>query len=152
MNGPRPGADVAYLSDSSRLPKMLPNASQVTGIIACSHNDLGAAGATYLTSLDALLTAVRTQRPGMDVALSTQNPEAPVAGITLRPVMHACRRWQQIGWAKRNGLGVIDATQAFLDTPSGAVPGGGYLKVDGVHPETAGSRLWVDAITAAAGL
>jgi hypothetical protein len=161
INGSRAGADVSYLSNSTRLPLICPSASTRAIILSCSHNDLTSVGGTYLATLDTWLAALQTLRPTADVVLSTQNPEVYVSGTLVRPSQHNTRRLQQVAWARRNGVGIIDAAQAFIDTTNYTVLDGTYvIKADGTHPTNpgdiglhglSGSTTWANEVIAATG-
>jgi lysophospholipase L1-like esterase len=161
LNGSRAGAGVTYLSDSTRLPLILPSSSQRAIVLAFSHNDTTSVGGTYLATLDTWLSAIRTLRPTADVVLCTQNPEIYTSGTSVRPSHHNTRRLHQIAWARRNGVGIIDAAQAFIDNPNYAVVDATYLiKADGTHPTNpgdtglrglSGSTTWANEVIAATG-
>mgnify|MGYP000017557105 FL=1 len=151
LNGSKPGANLTYLADSGRLPKMIhPYAGSVV-FQSCSHNDATTdVGAAYLTARKAFSDAIDARVPGCQQVILTQNPQiAPFGADYIQA--HARRRKLLMGYAARAGLVVIDTYKAFLDWPAGVAD---LVEAsDGVHPTAAdgsgetGEEGWLKAIT-----
>jgi hypothetical protein len=153
INGSQPGADLAYLTDPVRLPKMFPPMPGALVFLNCSHNDRENVGTILLSKLDTALTAYRARIGSTAVfCVITQNPQLPPIELALAQ-NNSRRRRERLTWAARNALYSIDTYKAFLDDPRGAAA---LLKVDGIHPtvgtattDQTGSRLWADTVLAA---
>lgn len=140
VNGSKPGADLSYLSDSTRLPKMTPKFGQAAVILSCSHND-SSFGPTYLSSWDSWLTAIRARLPLAATVVLSQNPRL---SSVVSNHAHAIRRRQLIAWAMKNGCGHVDTYRAFmLDGRALST----LINADGVHPAVGTGRLvWAQAV------
>lgn len=138
VNGSRPGADITYLGDSTRLPKMTPDYGQVLTFTSDSHNET-TTGLDWLTLYRNWLTSIAARQRGPLVAV-TQNPQAPTntgAGA------HLTRRLELLSLVDERS--VIDTYQLFLDYGSTYYPD---LMVDTVHPNSTGSTMWRDLVLA----
>ena len=154
INGSHPGADLTYLTDAARLPKMFPPMPGALVFLSCSHNDREYVGTSLLARWDAALSTLRARIGGTaSFCVITQNPEIAPIELALRQ-NNSRRRRDRLAWAARNALYSIDTYKAFLDDPRGVAA---LLQADGIHPtldgaNTAaqtGSRLWADTVTAA---
>jgi lysophospholipase L1-like esterase len=145
LNGSHPGASATYLADATRHPKMVQPYAGSLIFQSCSHNDGDGQGATYLAARDAWLALTEARAPGCQTVIVTQNPQAaPMEAHTIEN--HARRRQLLMAWAARKGLAVVDTYQAFLDTASWE---SALLQSDGLHPNSAGEQVWLDAVTRA---
>lgn len=145
VNGSVSGQGITYLSDPTRLPKMtLYEYNPQCVVLSCSHNDGTQRGAGYLTQWDTWLTALRTRLPTAGVAVSTQNPKTSPAINRI----HSGRQRDLLVWASRNGLTVVDAYRAFVES---SIPMASLVdQTDGVHPsDSTGSPLWAATVEAA---
>jgi lysophospholipase L1-like esterase len=148
INGARSGADITYLADTTRLPKLLLNAGQKVVIAGCSHNDAGRLGqANLLSYWDTLLSYVGTYLPRANFAAQGENPRtSPAVNITD----HAMRQHEIAGWARKNNVGFIDIYRPFVADSRGLAS---LVNNDGIHPSDAtGSPLWASTTYAALGL
>lgn len=145
LNGSMPGAAYTYFLDATRHPKMVhPFAGSLT-FQSCCHNDSENIGALYLASRKTWLDLTDARAAGSQTVLVTQNPQtAPVSAHSI--ANHARRRNLLMAWGARNGIAVIDTYKAFQDSPLGLAA---LLESDGIHPNTFGSQLWADTVTAA---
>lgn len=146
VNGSHAGADIFVLTDATRFAKMTPKYGQALVTMSCSHNDTNRTGAVYLADRTTLLTLAKDKFTQAGMSVSTQNPRtSPATYITE----HAIRQSQIVGWANRQGIGVIDAFRAFNDD---ARPLSDLIYTDGMHLDAAGSEVWRDeAVKALAG-
>lgn len=154
INGSHPGADLTYLTDATRIKRLLPPMPGALVFLSCSHNDREYVGTEYAARSDTALTALRA-RIGNTAAFCviTQNPQLPPIDLALAQ-NNSRRRRERLTWAARNALYSIDTYKAFLDDTRGPAA---LLKVDGIHPTVdqvnfnaqTGSRLWADTVLAA---
>ena len=140
VNGSKPGADLAYLNDSTRLPKMTPNYGQTLIMLSDSHNESTRQDNEFLSLYDAWVTAVQARFVGVPVVVLTQNPQNGAVSVAA----HAARRGNLLTYARAKGVDVIDTYRAFLLDPRG-IPA---LMADTIHPNVAGAQLWFDQISA----
>ena len=145
VNGSGSGYAITDLNDATRVPKLTPNFGQTVTIVSCSHNDFYRSGAPYLADFDTLKSRIDARLPLSTLAICTQNPRTSPA--TYVPV-HAIRTGEQVGWARRNNVGVIDAHAAFNAAADLSVL---VKPTDGVHPTAAGSVLWAEVVRLAFG-
>lgn len=146
INASRSGANLTYLTDTTRFPMMMPPFIGATVFQSCCHNDYTLTnGLAYQALRDGWLSQMKTRLPMASFVLVTQNPE--MSPSTLENVYsHARRRLELMGWARRNGVEVVDTYGAIVSDPRGAA----FLtKVDGIHPTAAGSQLWADEVLSA---
>ncbi|WP_032376719.1 hypothetical protein [Rhodococcoides fascians] len=160
VNGSWPGAKITNLNDATNLPRMnRTDLSPRATILSCSHNDNGRGGAEYLADWDILLNGLKARTPQSQFLLSTQNPR--VRGVAAGWVdAHQARRLDLIGWARKNGLSIIDVNQRYLDQIAAGTPITSLVTttpgVDdpvGLHPSdgavgdlTKGSSLWAEVV------
>lgn len=133
VNGAHPGANIAYLGNATRLPKMVPQYGQVVTFLSDSHNEGWITSSQFGTLYKTWVDQVRAKLPGSGICLMTQNPET--TGALLNRV-HMIRRYNILAM-KTAGYDVLDIWQQFIDA---GFPGS--LMTDAVHPNTAGSTLW----------
>lgn len=143
VNGSHPGANIAYLGDSVRLPKMTPDYGQVVALLSTSHNEGLSQGLLWSNLLTTWLAAVKARLPLAPPVLLTQNPETPAS--TNWAAEHARRHTDSLAYARINRIDVIDTYRAFIDYGDWAAD----LMGDNVHPNAAGSNLWRDVVLAA---
>lgn len=137
VNGAHPGANIAYLGNATRLPKMVPQYGQVVTFLSDSHNEGWITSSSWGTLLKTWVDQVRTKLPGSGICLMTQNPET--TGALLNRV-HSIRRYNILA-LKSAGYDVLDIWQQFIDA---GFPGS--LMTDSVHPNLAGSTLWASYV------
>lgn len=146
LNGSKPGANISYLNDSVRAPKMLLKGygTQVV-ILSESHNDVTLISDPFLSQWDTWLSRVRAAHPYAPVAVGLQNPRiAPADNIDA----HRFRQTSLIQWANSKGFGLVNVFDAFNKDSRGLAAL--VQAVDGVHPtDAAGSPLWADTYVAA---
>lgn len=148
FNGSKPGADLTYLNDATRLPKMLPLVSPLAIFLSDSHNENQISGPQFIGKYKAWVDAVSARHPGVPLVAMTQNPEtSPATYVT----QHGKRRSEIIAITARLGVDVVDVYGAFLADSRGLAA---LLNSDGLHPtnavgSNAGSQVWRDAVKAA---
>lgn len=133
VNGAHPGANISYLGNATRLPKMVPQYGQLVTFLSDSHNESWITSGQWGTLYKTWVDQVRTKLPGSGICLMTQNPETTAA---IYNQVHASRRYNILA-LKSAGYDVLDIWQQFIDA---GFPGS--LMADSVHPNTAGSTLW----------
>lgn len=134
MNGSHPGATISYAEDATRQPKLLSAPSNMV-IFNWGHNQTE----TDVQSVyEALVADVTTSEPSATIVVCRQNPQHSGATNYLRQNRHQSNIGEM---AARNGYGVIDGYQAFIDTGSPDT----YVDTNDVHPTTAGYVLWANA-------
>ena len=148
INGSVAGQGQAFFTDATRRPKLVPTSHLILALIlSVSHNEGVRRGYDYWATWDTWLTAIRTRlAPIGSIVVSSQNPRVSPA-LNIRE--HATRTAIEApAWARRNGLGFIDAYRAFME--DGREFNGVLLETDGVHPTyPIGSAVWRDAALAA---
>ena len=146
VNGSHPGANIAFLADSARMAKMTPSYGQRLVLISSSHNESNT-GETLRTAIAAYMTAVKARLPGTVFCGLTQNPRiAPASGRNAQ----AQRRIAYLSWLDSLGWFPIDTYGAFLDDTRGVAAL--VNSSDGLHPTSAGERLWADTIKQVLGI
>lgn len=141
VNGSYPGATIAYLGDSTRLPKMTPDYGQLAAFLSDSHNEGFTVGTYWNNYYNTWLTAVMAAlKRAISPIIITQNPQN---GATWA-LQHSNRRLDSIAYARSKGYGLIDTYGACL---AGGFPGG-YMQ-DTIHPNAAGQQIWFNEIKAA---
>jgi len=148
FNGSKPGADITYLNDATRLPKMLPLVAPMVIFLSDSHNENQTSGPLFITKYKAWVDAVKARHVGVPLVVMTQNPETTPATYWKT---HAKRRPEIIAVAAATGIDVIDTYGAFVADSRGLAA---LLNSDGLHPrnavgDNAGSQVWRDAVLAA---
>ncbi len=85
-------------------------------------------------SMEELRAAIAEQAPETPVVVVLQNPQADDANAPVREAI--------AGWAEESGLPTIDVAAAFAESDQPA----GNLRLDEMHPSTAGSQLWAETV------
>lgn len=134
--GAHPGANITYLGNATRLPKMIPQYGQLATFLSDGHNE-GAASAAWGTLYKAWVDQVRTKLPSSGICLMTQNPET---SASLYNRVHSFQRYNILA-LKSAGYDVLDIWQQFIDA---GFPGS--LMTDAVHPNVTGSTLWASYV------
>lgn len=106
-------------------------------IVSLGHNEQVVAPEMWHSRYVALTETISWTLPGTDVLLIAQNPATGNTNQQLRAEVY-----REI--AARRGYGFVDVGQAFLDTGDA-----GALTTDGIHPNTAGTDLWLTTVKAA---
>lgn len=145
VGGSMPGQGLTYLSDATRLPKLLRAYSLRAVLLSTSHNDGYSIDKAYLSSYSSWITAVKTNAVEAVPVVVTQNPKvSPVAAQTI--AVHAKRREKLLALAQQLGYPSIDGYQGFLD--ASGVPNASLIQADGIHPTVTGgadgSHAWRD--------
>jgi len=146
--GAMPGQGLSYLSNSTRLPLLLPDFSLKAVFMATSHNEsTGNTDSVWLASWASWVTAVKSRCYEAVPVITIENPEfSPSVAQLIRA--HTMRRAKLLAWAQQLGYPTLDAWQAFLDTSAGAAH---YINAsDGVHPRLdvqagdtySGAQIW----------
>jgi len=141
VNGSQSGADITYLGDVTRLPKLTPDYGQVLTFLSDSHNEHWVQGAWWQGLYAAWVTSVKARLPIAPIVALTQNPEQATFVLATG---HASRRISLLAFARSLGIGVIDTFKAFTDNAAGSTT----LMLDDVHPNATGSALWMNTIKA----
>lgn len=127
------GMGVSYFT-ATRLALMAPVTPHVVSV-NLGHND-SQTGAAYRASHYNLMRTLEDWFPMAGLTMVAQNPRtSPDTG----GVNGLSRDQAIIDMAGAEGYGLINVTQAFLDTPSWQTV---LLLGDGIHPSAAGSVLW----------
>jgi len=134
VNGCNPGANIAYLGNATRLPKLLPQYGQAVVFASTNHNEAWITAGPWATLYKTWTDAIKTRLPNAAIVAMTQNPET-TAAIYNR--IHARRRLDMLGFRSTQSLEVMDIFKVFMDA---GFPGS--LMTDSVHPNLAGSTLW----------
>jgi hypothetical protein len=147
INGSKAGANITYLNDPTRLPKMLLPGFGVRGIILSEHhNDSTRWGNEYLPDWDTWLTRIRAVDPYAPIAVTRQNPRDPA--VVTQTDSHARRGLDVMRWAAVNNASLIDVWRAFVE--DGRPLANTLLLSDGIHPSDAlGSPLWANVVWSA---
>jgi len=140
--GAKTGADSAYLTDSTRGPKLVPpHQIPVIGMINNGHNELYTTSfSAYLTSHDGFKTLLNSQCPGNYTVLITQNPRS--SSVFYAEQQRHKMSWAQV-WALKNNVPIIDVYGAYLKDSAGVAAN---LEATGLHPNAAGAALWANTI------
>lgn len=141
VNGSVPGQNIAYLGDSTRLPKLTPNFGQVLTVLSTSHNETNRVGQEWIASYETWRAAVRARLPLAPTVAIAQNPETTAATWHLE---HAQRRADLLAYATAAQLPMVDVGKAFLDYGNWQAD----LMLDNIHPNPAGSALWMNTVKA----
>jgi len=134
VNGSHPGANITYLNNATRLPKMVPNFGQSVCFLSDSHNEAYITSAPWGALYKTWTDSVKTKLPHAAIVAMTQNPETS-ANLLAR--VHARRRLDLLGFRSTQALEVMDIYKVFMDA---GFPGS--LMTDDKHPNLAGSTLW----------
>lgn len=143
VNGSVAGAGITgggtYLSDATRLPKLLPNYGQAACFLSTSHNDGQEFGPAYRTLYKAWVSAINLLIPEVPLCALTQNPET-AASTWYRE--HNARRIDILRVAAALGISSLDIAGVFVANQSWATE---YM-ADSVHPNSAGEAAWMDVV------
>lgn len=142
-NGSKPGSDNAYLTDTTRFPKMVPPHVGATIILSAGHNDTNLQGLAYQTALDSWLAQLKSRCPLSSINVVTQNPKIYPRVEQSVVLQQARRRAEKIEWARRNGVGVADTYLAIVNDPRGAAA---LVDSGGVHPVADGEEVWANCV------
>jgi hypothetical protein len=142
VNGSQPGANIAYLGDSTRLPKMTPNFGQLVTILSDSHNETSTVNREWATLYDTWRIAVQAQLASSPIVITAQNPQTTAAAWYQQ---HANRRLDLLGYARTRNFTVVDVAKAFADYGAWSA----NLMFDSIHPNTAGQLIWAGLVDAA---
>lgn len=142
VNGSQPGAGIAYLGDSTRLPKMTPDFGQLVTFLSDSHNESTSTGRGWIANYDTWRLAVVARLQAAAVVVVSQNPETS-ASATYRE--HASRQIDLVSYAAARRVDLVDVYNAFLADSSWQSD---YM-VDSIHPNTTGSTVWAALVKAA---
>lgn len=140
VNGSHAGADLAYLNNATRLPKMTPHYGQMFTFLSCSHNDAQNTGPAYVAAYHAWRLAVQA-RIAAPVVVLTQNPQK---AAQTNAVAHGMRRLNLLAYAAAHNLGVIDIFRVFTAHATWEAD----WMTDNVHPDIDGQTAWKNAIRA----
>lgn len=111
---------------------MWPEATPDLVLLNYGHNYSTGEDATQ--SMEELRAAIAEQAPEAPIVVTLQNPQADDANADVREAIGS--------WAQESGLPTIDVAGAFAD--SGILPAN--LRLDTMHPSTAGSQLWAETV------
>lgn len=143
VNGSHPGADLAYWTQA-RVEKALPAWGQRIGFLSLSHNELAFSGPTFVSRYAALLNVIKARCPGVPLVALTQNPQkSPRVADYI--TAQATRRSDIRTAAASAGAASIDTYAAFEAAGTATT----VNNTDGVHPTSAGSQVWRDAVLSA---
>lgn len=118
---------------AARLPMMVPPlVMPMSVILNTGHNEVDN-GAAYAATLDSWLAALKPRLPVADFFAITQNPVTTVMAERSRK-----RLGILVGWARRNGVGIIDTYTAWLQSGTAL---DALLQADGLHPTSAGAAV-----------
>jgi len=134
VNGSHPGANISYLGNATRLPKMVPNYGQAVTFASDNHNEAYITGAAWGALYKTWTDLIKAKLPNAGIVAMTQNPETSAAVLNRT---HARRRLDLLGFRATQALEVMDIYKVFMDA---GFPGS--LMTDSVHPNTTGSTLW----------
>ncbi len=134
VNGSHPGANIAYLGNATRLPKMLPQYGQAVCFTSDSHNESWTTGGAWATVYKGWTDAIKTKLANAAIVAMAQNPETSAA---IYYNVHARRRLDLLGFRTTQGLEVMDIYKVFINA---GFPGS--LMADSVHPNLSGGTLW----------
>lgn len=144
MNGSWPGSSIINHTDSTNLPRLSPLwHNPLVRILNLSHNDTTRTGPEYIAAWDSWLSSLKSRDALCSTVMTTQNPK--IAGTAAYPDAHAARFSRLTGWAVKNGVTIIDAYTAFLNSTKAL----GVLvdPTDGIHPtDSDGSPLWAQTV------
>lgn len=145
VNGSKPGGDITYLSDPTRLPLMVPQYINPLVFLSCLHNEGENTGLAEKKRWDDWFAALKIRVQSASFVAITQNPQiAPRDVNQIR--FQGKRRQELILWAARNGVYAIDTYAALLADSRGL---SALLKPDGIHPSSDGSQVWANAVKSA---
>lgn len=142
-NGSTSGQDEVY--SSTRIAAQIPVSPNLI-IVNYGHNKGTMSGGSYRAAFYDYMRRLESWYPSAGLVCTTQNPERP---DMPNASAHLSRGQAIVDLCASEGYGLIDAMQAFLDTPNWATT---LLLPDGIHPsDDLGSPLWASLITSAMG-
>lgn len=133
VNGSRSGADLAYLTNATRFPRMAEPYIQPLYILSCSLNDGYDSGSVWLAKWDAWRTQILARCPTAIIAVLTQNPVS--SGYPAYQPEHERRITDLSRWAMLNDVEVIDTYSELVDASGVILPD--YIG-DGTHMSLTG--------------
>ena len=143
VNGSHSGATLAYLNETTRVKKMVPDYRQALQFFSASHNELHTTGPAWVDALGSWVNNALARIPLASPVMVTQNPRTAAATPPDYNGSHATRRAQTLLFAKRNKHAAVDTYGALLDAdPTSATT----VNADGIHPTATGSAVWRDAV------
>jgi lysophospholipase L1-like esterase len=136
-NGSTSGQNAAY--SVTRIALQIPVTPHAI-TVSYGHNEGSTNGAGYRPLLYALTRQLEDWFPTASLIVTAQNPRAATdANYSL----DLSRAQATIELAATEGYGLVNATQAFLNTANYATT---LLIGDGLHPNGAGSALWASLV------
>lgn len=147
VNGSHTGADLAFLDGGVVLENMTPDYGQIVVFVSDGHNEVNKHGPAFYSTMSTYLTSIRARLTAVPIIGLTQNPKISPATMTQA---QAARRVNYMAWEYALGWTVIDTYGAFLD--DGRALSDLVSSSDGIHPTSAGSVVWKNAVKAALGL
>ncbi len=142
-NGSRSGAGYDYSfvnSNLTRFQTMIP-VTPTTVIVSYGYN---AGTTTYSNYMTELTRWVLGYFPSAEYVVVSQPPKASTDADSANSLL---RSGDVRAWALREGYGLIDVAQAFLDYA--AANGGRWdalVKYDNIHPNSTGFGLWFEQV------
>lgn len=136
-NGSMPGSAAGYAVD--KMGRIMPT---IPDIVMFNYGHNGTPAATFV-GLQDTRAAVLDVSPEAHVVAILQNP-----AVGANAMATAANQDMVTRWAEPRNIGIIDVRSAFPTEPTEMKP----LLLDddlGVHPNEAGSKVWVDAVRAA---
>lgn len=148
FNGSHPGANIVYLNDATRGPKMAVFAPNQLVILNTGHNDVAYRGSSrFTTAWTDFISALRSRMPTAAIFACNQNPRniAEDAGKTFNDE-YTIQARSLPALLQRLSVGCIDTYSAYQRVILGGVSPA-TLFPDGIHPASgAGVDPWVDAV------
>lgn len=140
-NGSVSGQDEVY--SSTKIPAQIPVAPHLI-IVNYGHNKGTMSGGSYRGAYYDYMRRLADWFPSAGLVCTAQNPER---GDMPNATAHLSRAQAIIDLCASEGYGLINVTQAFLDTPNWDTT---LILPDGIHPtDGPGSTLWTSLITTA---
>jgi hypothetical protein len=137
-NGSVSGQDEVY--SSTKIPAQIPVAPHLI-IVNYGHNKGTMSGGSYRAAFYDYMRRLSDYFPSTGLVCTAQNPER---GDMPNATAHLSRAQAIIDLCASEGYGLINATQAFLDTPNWDTT---LILGDGIHPtDDLGSPLWASLI------
>ncbi len=126
-NGSMPGARISYHSE--HLAAMIPVAPELV-IVNVGHNYRLAPPAEYVNALRGAVAQARALFPGLEVAVSSQNPQFPGTWGQPEADAHLARLLTLRTSAPSEGWGYLPGGEEFLAQPD---HGRAWVSADGIH-------------------
>lgn len=111
---------------------MWPSTDPDLVLLSYGHHYSSANEATQ--SMEELRATIAEQAPETPIVVVLQNPQADDANAPVREAI--------AGWAEESGLPTIDVAAAFAESDQPP----DNLRLDEMHPSTAGSQLWAETV------